>query len=75
MGDIVKHAINNEFKKRGLKQSNTQADIIISYGIDINMAARKLKLFGSEEKGFYIDTPKGALTIIISSEKPMKRYG
>jgi len=69
LGNIVTRAVNNELKKRGLKHSNTQADIIISYGIDINMAARKLKLFGSEEKGYFIDTPKGALTIIISNKK------
>lgn len=67
--NFIKNTINNELKKRGLKHSNTQADIIVSYGFDINMTSRKLKLFGSAEKGFFINKPKGALTIIITNQK------
>ena len=67
--NFIKNVIHNELKKHGLKHSSTQTDIIISYGIDVNMASRKLKLFGSAEEGFFINKPKGALSIIIRSKK------
>lgn len=65
----IKKTIYEELKKLGLKQSSSQADITVSYGIDVNMAARKFNLFGNAEEGFLTNKPKSALTIIITNKK------
>jgi len=69
INNFVKSTISNKLKEIGLKQSTAQADIIISYGIDIDMNASKFNLFGNSKDGFMINKPKSALTIVISNKK------
>ncbi len=69
LGNFVKQTINKELIKHGLKHSSSDADIIVSYGIGINMTAQSFNLFGNKEEGFLTNKPKGALTIIISNKK------
>ena len=67
--DFTKNTIKQKLEKQGLKYSNDSADIIISFGIDINMAAHKYYLFGDADGNFVVPAPKGALTIVITNKK------
>jgi len=66
---FTKKTIKQNMKKKGMKYSNDSADIIISFGIDINMAAQKYFLFGNSDGNLAAPAPKGALTIVVANKK------
>lgn len=67
--NFTKNTIKQYLGKQGIKYSKDSADITVSFGLNINMAAHKYLLFGDADGNVAIPAPKGALTIIITNKK------
>ena len=67
--NFTKNTIKQYLGKQGLKYSKDSADITVSFGLNINMAAHKYLLFGDADGNVAIPSPKGALTIVITNKK------
>ena len=64
---VITENINQELKKHDLIESKKEYDLIVSYGLDINMAAIRSKSFEGIEERLILNIPEGALTIVIAN--------
>lgn len=70
--NFITNSIKTELTKHQLKESKAASDLIISYGIDLNMAAIRVKNYGDANSELIFQVPEGALTVIIASRKTGK---
>ena len=62
---VISENIKQELKKHGLQESKKEYDLVVSYGLNINMAAIRSKSFEGIDERLVLNIPEGALTIVI----------
>jgi len=63
----IRSLINRELGKRGLSESKSNPDMVVTYVTGINMAALKAKTNPDSNEKIFKNVPQGALVIVLAN--------
>ena len=61
--NVITHAIKTELSQLGVVEKKDTTDLIVTYGIDLNMAAIRIKSFAGTDSKLVFNVPEGTLTV------------